>query len=196
MADDEATGWFEPLYARAAAGEGDVPWDGGEANPLLHDLVPDGPGRAIVVGCGLGDDADLVAARGWDTLAFDVSPTAVRLARERFPAAAVDWRVADLLELPGAWLAGFDLVLEHYTVQALPVRLRETATAAVRSLVAPGGTLLVLAMQGRDPSPDRPGPPWVMTRDEVLALGAGWEQRRFEDAADDTEWVASFRRPA
>jgi len=33
--------------------------------------------RALVVGSGLGDDAEHVASLGFDTLAFDVSPTAI-----------------------------------------------------------------------------------------------------------------------
>ena len=31
----DPTGWFEQLYAQAAAGQAVVPWDRGEPNPLL-----------------------------------------------------------------------------------------------------------------------------------------------------------------
>ena len=40
-------------------------------------------------------------------------------------------------------------MLESYTTQALPVRLRPTVIKHVARFVAPGGTLLVLAA-GRD----------------------------------------------
>src|SRR4051812_24072472 len=97
--------WFEPLYAAAEKGEAHVPWDRGEPNRRLVEwaeatgLQGDGR-RAIVVGAGLGDDAELVADHGFATVAFDVAPTASRLARERFPDTRVDYRAADLLELP------------------------------------------------------------------------------------------------
>jgi 2-polyprenyl-3-methyl-5-hydroxy-6-metoxy-1,4-benzoquinol methylase len=38
----------------------------------------DGRGRrALVVGCGLGQDAEYVAGHGFDAVAFDIAPTAV-----------------------------------------------------------------------------------------------------------------------
>ena len=56
--------------------------------------------RAVVVGAGLGADAELLASRGYRTVAFDLAPSAVELARSRYPGTAVDYRVADLLDLP------------------------------------------------------------------------------------------------
>ncbi len=45
--------------------------------------------RAVVIGCGLGADAEYVASLGFDTTSFDISGTAIRLARQRFPGSAV-----------------------------------------------------------------------------------------------------------
>ena len=136
--------WFEPLYAAAEQGETHVPWDRGAPNRWLVAWAeasrPRGAGRrAIVVGAGLGDDAELIAGLGFKTVAFDVSPTAARLARERFPGTQVDYRAADLLELPMAWREAYDLVVEIRTVQSLPSAPRPAAIAAIRGLVAPGG---------------------------------------------------------
>ena len=63
---------------------------------------PLGGRRALVVGCGLGDDAVEVARRGAATTAFDLSPTAVAWCRRRFPDAPVTWTTADLLATPPA----------------------------------------------------------------------------------------------
>jgi 2-polyprenyl-3-methyl-5-hydroxy-6-metoxy-1,4-benzoquinol methylase len=49
------------------------------------------------VGCGLGADAEYLASLGFDTVGFDISETAIRLARERFPGSAVRYVSADLL---------------------------------------------------------------------------------------------------
>jgi hypothetical protein len=192
---DDPTGWFEPLYERAEAGEAIVPWARDEPNPLLvewtraRDLRGDGR-RALVVGTGLGDDAEHVAALGFDTVAFDIAPTAIAVARRRFPDSPVDYVVADLLDPPAAWRAAFDLVFESITVQALPPSIHPAAIAAVAGMVAPGGTLLVLSGARAD-GKHVDGPPWPLTRAEIDAFGLA--PVRVEDLGD--RWRAEFRAP-
>ncbi|HEX5205148.1 class I SAM-dependent methyltransferase [Paractinoplanes rhizophilus] len=199
LARGDATGWFEELYAEAGQGRADVPWDrpAPSAN-LLSAGLPRGEGRrALVVGCGLGRDAEYVAGLGYATTAFDISETAIRTARARHPESPVDYVVADLLAPPAQWRHGFDLVVESNNVQALPRDLRAAATANVAGFVAPGGTLLVLAAAAREPAGE--GPPWPLTRAEVEAF-AGDELRAVEvallPAPDDPlveRWRAIFR---
>ena len=63
-------------------------------------------GRALVVGCGLGDDAVLLAGLGWKVTAFDLSPSAVKWAAEKheevlkLASGTVDWQVADITNTP------------------------------------------------------------------------------------------------
>jgi SAM-dependent methyltransferase len=174
--DDDPTGWFERLYVRAEAGEAIVPWARDEPNRLLvqwtraRDLAGEGR-RALVVGSGLGDDAEHVASLGFDTVAFDIAPTAIAVARRRFATSPVHYVVADLLDPPAAWRGAFDFVFESITVQALPPSLHPTAIAAVADVVAPGGTLLVLSA-ARDEAEHVDGPPWPLTREEIDAFAA------------------------
>jgi hypothetical protein len=167
----EDTAWFEELYADAEAGRREVPWDRGGPNPFLEqwvrerDLRGDGR-RALVVGTALGDDAEMLAMRGFAVTAFDIAPTAIERARRRFRGSSVDYRVADLLDLPGEWLRAFDLVAEAITVQALPLSLRDRAIDAIASTVAPGGTLVVVSGIHEGSGP-RDGPPWPLTRAEL-----------------------------
>jgi SAM-dependent methyltransferase len=167
----EDTAWFEELYADAEAGRREVPWDRGGPNPFLEQWVReragDGAGRrALVVGTALGDDAELLAERGFAVTAFDIAPTAIERARRRFPSSSVEYVVADLLDLPAQWRGTFDLVAEAITVQALPVSLRDRAIDAIASTVAPGGTLV--AVSGiHEGDGERDGPPWPLTRDEL-----------------------------
>jgi hypothetical protein len=175
--DDDPTGWFERLYVRAEQGEAVVPWARDEPNPLLVEWTRaralTGSGRrALVVGSGLGDDAEHLAGLGFDTVAFDVAPTAIAVARRRFPASPVHYEVADLLDPPAAWRGAFDFVFESITVQALPPPFHPAATAAVAGAVAPGGTLLVLSA-AREPGEAVDGPPWPLTREEIDAFAAG-----------------------
>jgi SAM-dependent methyltransferase len=171
VSEHEDTAWFERLYAAAQSGDAEVPWDRGGPNPFLEQWVrergPDGAGRrALVVGTALGDDAELLASRRFAVTAFDVAPTAIEGARRRFPASAVDYRVADLLALPAEWRGAFDLVAECITVQALPLSLRDRAIDAIAATVAPGGTLVVVSGIHAGDGP-RPGPPWELTRAEL-----------------------------
>src|SRR4051794_34606936 len=150
LAGGDATGWFEPLYAAADAADGAPPWNSAAPRALLAQWTARrgvrGEGRrAVVVGCGLGADAEHVAGLGFATVAFDLSATAIRRARELHPGSPVDYVVADLLALPDRWRGAFDLVVECWTVQALPDPPRGAAIAAIAGLVAPGGTLIVVA---------------------------------------------------
>ena len=167
----EDTAWFEELYADAEAGRREVPWDRGGPNPFLEQWVReragDGAGRrALVVGTALGDDAELLAERGFAVTAFDIAPTAIERARRRFPSSSVEYVVADLLDPPEEWRGAFDLVAEAITVQALPVSLRDRAIDAIASTVAPGGTLVVVSGI-HEGDGERDGPPWPLTRDEL-----------------------------
>ncbi|MEV4393876.1 class I SAM-dependent methyltransferase [Nonomuraea sp. NPDC049607] len=200
LADGDPTGWFERLYAESATGDAIVPWDTRTPHFLLVEWAADrkpGDGRALVVGAGLGDDAEHVAALGYATVAFDVSESAVRLARERFPDSAVEYVTADLLDPPADWRHAFDLVVEIMTVQALPEALHARATESVAAFVRPGGTLLVIA-SGREHGGPVGGPPWPLTPSEIAAFATGGlTAERIEDLRDGGRhrWRATFRRP-
>ena len=200
--DVDPVGFFEPLYVAAAAGQGEVPWDRGAPHPLVEEWAADvaGAGRtALVVGSGLGPDAELLAQRGFDVVAFDVSPTAIASTRERYPESPVDYRVANLLDLPADWRQAFDFVLESLTVQSMPPGFHAAAIANIARTVAPGGTLLVVAT-ARDEAAGLPdGPPWPLTRAEVESFATdGLQIVAIEDIrrpAVPARWRARFERP-
>jgi 2-polyprenyl-3-methyl-5-hydroxy-6-metoxy-1,4-benzoquinol methylase len=187
---DNPTGWFDKLYAAAHDGEARVPWAYMQPNPELIAWLDaqqiDGSGqRALVVGCGLGDDAEGLAAYGFDVIAFDVSETAIQWAHERFPQSKVHYTIADLFALPQAWQASFDLVVEIRTVQALPHEYAERAMQAIAAQLKPGGTLLVMCL-AREPEDPRGGIPWPLSRRELQAfIDAGLTETHFEDIYAD-----------
>ncbi|MEV4544235.1 class I SAM-dependent methyltransferase [Micromonospora echinaurantiaca] len=205
LAAGDPTGWFERLYTEAERGDAVVPWDRDAPHRLLAGWTAarglTGAGRrAVVVGCGYGRDAEHVAGLGFATVAFDISPTAVRTARTRYPGSPVDYRVADLLDPPAGWRRGFDLVVESMNVQALPPEVRAAGFGAVADLVAPGGTLLVIAAGRADDEEPPAAPPWPLTRGEVDAFaGDGLAPVRIEELRDPSaglRWRAEFHRPA
>lgn len=184
------SGWFEGLYADAAKGEARVPWAFMEPNSLLVQWLDkkaiDGSGQtALVVGCGLGDDAEALAERGFQVTAFDISETAIQWAKERFPETSVSYQAADLFDTPEDWRGAFDFVLEIRTIQSMPHTVSDRAIAAIASFVKPGGTLLLSCM-GRDPEQPRSGIPWPLSKQELAAFGENAMQEiLFEDLVAD-----------
>jgi SAM-dependent methyltransferase len=160
----------------------------------------DGAGRqAVVVGCAMGADAEHITSLGYQTKAFDVSPTAIPLAQRRNPS-AVDYQTADLLDPPAGWSRSFDLVVEIITVQALPDPPRHHAIINVGRLVAPGGTLLAIAV-AQQPGGIKPQlPPWPLERHEIEAFATdGLDIVKIEllilpEEDDSQRWRAEFRR--
>jgi len=194
----DPVGWFETLYREVEGDWTRIPWADLAANPHVREWLSarrDRPGRrALIVGCGLGDDAEAAAARGYRTVAFDVAPTAVEGCRRRVPDSRVEYRVADLFDPPAEWASRFDLVVEVNTLQVLPEARRPEAMRRIAGFVAPGGTLLVVA-RGRDEKEDPGRMPWPLTRRELETFAdAGLHEGRFEDFLDDeTPPVRRFR---
>jgi SAM-dependent methyltransferase len=180
---------FEEIYARAGNDLASVPWARLAPHPLLVMWLdsPHPPGvrparhaaghEALVVGCGLGDDAEELARRGYAVTAFDVSPTAIARCRERFPRSPVCYRVADVLNPPGEWRGRFGLVVEINTIQSLPRAGRPAAIAAIAGAVAPAGLLFVRCQAGGEGEPDGPERPWPVRRSELEGfIAAGLTQ--------------------
>jgi len=198
IAAGRPTGWFDRLYAAGETGEVSMPWDRDAPQVQLeewveaHDVRGEGR-RAVVVGCGLGADAEYLTRRGFATTGFDISPTAVRLARERHPDTAVDYRVADLLDLPQEWVGAFDLVVEVYTIQALPDPPRSDAMRAVAALVAPGGTLLAVEFRKTAGDGDG-GPPFSLDRAVMESLAGDLAVVAMEALDEPARWRVEYRR--
>jgi SAM-dependent methyltransferase len=195
----DPTGWFEVLYQEAEEGKSEVPWADQRPAPHLigfwgaHPLETKGK-SALAIASGLGDDAEQLAAWGFNTTAFDISKTAIEATRRRFPKSPVEYVVADLFAPPLSWSQQFDFVFESNTLQALPAELRAPAIEKIAQFVKPGGLLLVIA-RGREKTDPEGQLPWPLTREELDDFGrAGLREESFEDFADpEPPWVRRFR---
>ena len=125
--------------------------------------------------------------------------SAIRLATQRHPDSPVTYVAADVRHLPEGWVGDFDLVVEIYTLQAVPDPPRTELAAGVRSLVAPGGTLFTVQLRhdGTDSSPSGPpdeGPPYPQPRElfEQVLASDGLELVALEESGPF--WRAELRR--
>lgn len=202
----DATGWFEALYSEAAGDNEKIPWADLEPNRYLRSWAEahglKGAGRtALVVGCGLGDDAKYLHDLGFRTSAFDISPTAIEWAKRLYGDADIRFEAMDLFAPLSEWVAHFDFVLEVYTIQPLPMELRESTIDAVAAFVKPGGELLVIT-RGREDDEEPDELPWPMSRKELSRFESlGLAQRSFEVMPGDEEtpadrFVVHYERPS
>ena len=165
------------------------------------------PGRALDLGCGHGGDAIWLAQRGWTVTAIDVSAAALAVAEEDARAAGVEapisWQLRDIAD--GLPAGPFELVAATYLHS--PVELpREPILREAASIVAPGGTLVVIGHAPSSEHPDHDLPSEREVLDGLAPATAGWEvvtctQRRLQHAFPGQEpreridSIVRLRRP-
>jgi SAM-dependent methyltransferase len=188
---DDPTGWFNSIYTDAQGDHSAVFWADLEPNPYLLKWLGENSTKhkghkAVVVGCGVGDDAEALSERGYEVLAFDISPEAIRLCKKRYPKTNVNYLVADLFDFPVEWTGNFDLVYECNTIQVLPGKYRIEARDAMVSLLAPQGHILV-SCRSRLKGEQEEDIPLPLDKEEIDGfIRCGLSEESFE-AYDDTQ---------
>lgn len=180
----DPTGWFEPAYRAAVAAGQRLPWQEPAAHPWVASwldapvLTPPGR-RALVVGCGTGQEAQLLATRGYEVVGIDVAPTALAWAAALLRSAprtvrsAVTLLQADLLTVDPAELGPFDLVVEVHTVPWLPGVVQDAAMAAIGPLVGAGGVAVTISELRSAEGDALVGPPWPQAPSALVSYRAG-----------------------
>ncbi|KAJ3533310.1 hypothetical protein NM688_g7303 [Phlebia brevispora] len=134
-----------------------TPWDGGDVQPPLRDLIVSGDislprsGRALVPGCGRGYDAIFIASSlGLDTLAVDISETAVvaandLLKKSNLPnSVKVSFALQDFFAIAPSDDQKFDLVYDYTFFVAIPPSRRDEWGHQMTEIIKPGGYLVTL----------------------------------------------------
>jgi cyclopropane fatty-acyl-phospholipid synthase-like methyltransferase len=144
---------FEAVYQGAA------PWDIGAPQPEVVRLEEEGAFRGAVldVGCGTGENALLLAARGHEVLGVDSAPSAVSRAREKAAARGLEasFLVADALDL-GALRRRFETVLDCGLFHVFDDEERKRYAESLGAAVGSAGQAHLLCFS--DEEPPGPGP--------------------------------------
>ncbi|RII15796.1 Demethylrebeccamycin-D-glucose O-methyltransferase [Streptomyces sp. YIM 130001] len=136
-----AAGWWDEFYADR---DREVPFftekpDENLASYLDRGLVPP-HGRALDLGCGPGRNALLLAARGYQVDAVDLSPAAIGWAEERARQAGAGIRFVCADAFTTDRITGpYDLVFDSGCFHHLPPHRRISYLAFLGRLLAPGG---------------------------------------------------------
>ncbi|HJT23309.1 MAG TPA: class I SAM-dependent methyltransferase [bacterium] len=147
-------GSWEETYQLTSPG--DLPWNAGQADGDLKDLLGGlslDHGKAYDLGCGPGNDAAYLAQKGWRVTAVDISPSAVKLARETAVQTGVEGKIqfvtADVLSLKGAGDAA--LVVDRGCFHTLPSETWGDYVGMISGLLKRGGILALKVFSFKEP---------------------------------------------
>jgi SAM-dependent methyltransferase len=191
--------FWQTLYEKSGDG-----WDLGRPAPPLESWfathAPAGK-RTLVLGCGRGHEARMLARAGARVTAVDFAPSAIAEARplaER-EGLAIEWLERDLFTLASddELRRGFDLVVEHCCFCAIDPARRGEYVRVVAELVPSGGELVGLFYShGR-----AGGPPFSVGEGELRdAFAAAFDLVELATPRDSIatrfadERIAIFRR--
>ena len=146
--NNDPYGWCDKIYTDAQGDYKSVFWADLEPSSYLITWLKKNPiekfnNKAIVIGCGVGDDAQALSDYGYEVTAFDISQEAINLCIKRYPNSKVNYCVADLFDYSKQWIGNFDLVYECNTIQVLPNEYRINARKAISQFLSKNGNVLV-----------------------------------------------------
>lgn len=190
--ENKPNDWFETLYSVSNDSGSGVPWANMAPHPIFKEWIDqtsllENEKTALVVGCGLGDDAIELEAKGYKVTAFDVSESAIELCKKRFPEAKVEFVTADLIEGVPEWHKKFDLVLEIFTIQALPPKYEEGLIQNVSDFVADNGQLVMITEVQFQKRTYENGPPWLLNKDYIQSFEKHGLKQTTHKISNETE---------
>lgn len=179
---EDPRAFFDSVYL------GTAPWDIGAPQPALTRLLDDRPpeGPVLDVGCGTGDLAIFLAARGLEVVGVDFVEGALVTARERAKplpdsaAARLYFRAGDCLA-PSRLGRRFGSIVDSGFLHLFEQEDRDRFVQDLPGALRPGGRYYLLAFAVEFPGPS----PRLVTEEEL--------RRRF---SADRGWKTLEVRPA
>jgi SAM-dependent methyltransferase len=186
---------FDPSYA------GTPPWDIGRPQPAFERLAETGQidGFVLDVGCGTGENALYLAARGYDVVGIDGAPTAIEKARAKAKERGISARfeVADALDLPIP-KRPFDTVIDSGLFHVFSDDDRMAFRESLASVMRPGAKYFMMCFSEREPG--NWGPRRITQAEIRSTFAGGWRVDDIKPSAFDTNfgqalaWLAAISR--
>ena len=172
---------FEKSY------RGQAPWDIPGPQPAFVELEEAGSiGRSVLdVGCGTGEHALYLAARGHEVWGIDFVPVAIEraVAKARERGLKVRFQVGDALELDRLGQT-FDSVIDSGLFHVFSDEQRPVYVKGLAAVIRRGGTFHMACFSDNEPPGEGPR---RVTQEEIRAAFAdGWQVREIRASAFKT----------
>jgi cyclopropane fatty-acyl-phospholipid synthase-like methyltransferase len=173
---------FETMYQGQQA-----PWDIPGPQPAFAELEEAGAfGRSVLdVGCGTGEHALYLAARGHDVWGIDFAPVAIERAqaKARERGLSVHFQVADALDLERLGRT-FDTIIDSGLFHVFSDEQRPSYVKGLAAVLRPGGTAHIMCFSDREPPGEGPR---RITQGEIQSTFAdGWHVQQIRPSAFKT----------
>lgn len=171
---------FDGAYRGEAVLDGveGVPWNIGEPQPAIAELIAGGDVTSPVLdaGCGVGETALALAADDYRAVGLDSSPSAIERARSEADrrGLAAEFAVADITAFDG-YDGRFATVVDSTLFHSLPVAARPDYLRAIARAARPGAVLHVLVFDERLPWPVEARPNGVGEAELRTAVRPFWD---------------------
>jgi SAM-dependent methyltransferase len=144
---------FNDIYKEVPPEE--IPWNSEQPPELLVELVESGQvkvGRALDLGCGLGNYAIWLAGRGFEVVGVDASPTAIKIASRNAEKKGVKCKFV-VGNITGSWTdfgTGFDFVYDWGLLHHIMPENRGKYVENIHRVVKQGGKYLSMCFNEKD----------------------------------------------
>jgi cyclopropane fatty-acyl-phospholipid synthase-like methyltransferase len=161
-------GAFENLYA------GSAPWDIGRPQKSIMAIADRVTGPVLDAGCGTGEHALFLAARGHQVTGIDFVEEAIRRARRKADERGLEatFLVKDATKL-GAWSERFNSVLDFGLFHVFSDDDRRRYVQGLAQVVKPGSRLFLVCFSDEEPGTE--GPRRVSRQELYDVFADGWE---------------------
>lgn len=160
---------FNSAYSTVA------PWDIGRPQPEFLKIFDNSEiqGSVLDAGCGTGEHAILLAARGHAVLGVDFAPAAIEKAqaKARERGSAAQFLVYDALELPKLNRT-FDSAIDSGLFHCFSDENRARYVSSLAGVIRPGGRLILMCFSEHETGP---GPRRVTQTELREAFAHGWK---------------------
>ena len=164
---------------------GGAPWDIGRPQQAFIRAADQIRGSVLDAGCGTGDIALFLAARGNNVTGIDYLDEPVRRAKLKSAeqGLAVTFLVKDATTLKD-WSERFDNVVDSGLFHVFSDEDREKYVAGLATILRPGGRIFLMCFSNEEPGTD--GPRRVSKDELQTAFADDWQIESIEPARFET----------